>query len=429
MGRQDIAAALQMCVQEYAREAISAQLQSENPSRAARDAAVKTLQGLGYTYHEGEQWKPPLGKPQAEPHPCEEAARADLLDELEDARLEADTHHTTVGAALAKAIDWIAGERDDPDRQPQAEPVAADDYPAALNHAAAAVHAAMRDPSYNELSSIEAARAYRGNMTNIARRAVNAWLKSAASLAVRPPVASPAPAARREPGWDGPMVNDATPQAEPVALLWQVMNALHLASAICDAVPSRDPGHLGKLVNAQDDGTHGYRVIHDAEKALAAYLTTPTTTPAQAEPVAADGFVLVPVPKPTADYLLDCADRIEAAEGREPVLIAPQVAEFIRCNLAPVQGAAETVELEAKRLWETIKILGLSNDRLALQAIRRSIAAPVVASQPVAQGLTDEQCDEIMTKTMHEKRGAAAYDFIRAGYAAALAAAAKEQSA
>jgi hypothetical protein len=67
MGRQDIAAALQMCVQEYAREAISAHLQSENPSRTARDAAIKTLQDLGYTYHDGEQWKPPLGKPQAEP--------------------------------------------------------------------------------------------------------------------------------------------------------------------------------------------------------------------------------------------------------------------------------------------------------------------------------------------------------------------------
>jgi hypothetical protein len=97
-----------------------------------------------------------------------------------------------------------------------------------------------------------------------------------AALSARPPMAPLAPAAGREPGWNGPMVNDAAAQAEPVALLWQVMKALHLASAICDAVPSRDPGHLGKLVNAQDDGTHGYRVIHDAEKALAAYLTTPT---------------------------------------------------------------------------------------------------------------------------------------------------------
>lgn len=30
-----------------------------------------------------------------------------LLDELEDARLMADTHHTSVGSALGKAIDWI----------------------------------------------------------------------------------------------------------------------------------------------------------------------------------------------------------------------------------------------------------------------------------------------------------------------------------
>lgn len=27
-----------------------------------RIAAVKTLQGLGYTYRDGEQWKPPLGR-------------------------------------------------------------------------------------------------------------------------------------------------------------------------------------------------------------------------------------------------------------------------------------------------------------------------------------------------------------------------------
>ena len=27
-----------------------------------RSAAIKTLEFLGYTYHGGEQWKPPLGK-------------------------------------------------------------------------------------------------------------------------------------------------------------------------------------------------------------------------------------------------------------------------------------------------------------------------------------------------------------------------------
>ena len=70
------------------------------------------------------------------------------------------------------------------------------------------------------------------------------------------------------------------PQAEPVALLWQVRRALARASAICDAVPNRQEGHLGALVNAQPDGAHGYREIQDAEAALVAYLTTPKASPA-----------------------------------------------------------------------------------------------------------------------------------------------------
>lgn len=71
---------------------------------------------------------------------------------------------------------------------------------------------------------------------------------------------------------------DAAPQA-PIALLWQCRRALALASAICDAVPSRDPGHLGRLVNVQPDGTHGYREIQEAEEALRMWLTTPTAAP------------------------------------------------------------------------------------------------------------------------------------------------------
>ena len=71
---------------------------------------------------------------------------------------------------------------------------------------------------------------------------------------------------------------------EPIELLWQVRSALALACAICDAVPNREPGHLGKLVNAQDDGTHGYRQIHDAEAALVAYLTTPEAAPPTQQP-------------------------------------------------------------------------------------------------------------------------------------------------
>lgn len=57
------------------------------------------------------------------------------------------------------------------------------------------------------------------------------------------------------------------------------LEALALASAICDAVPNRESGHLGTLVNAQPDGSHGYRQIQEAEAALVKYLETPTVTP------------------------------------------------------------------------------------------------------------------------------------------------------
>jgi hypothetical protein len=52
---------------------------------------------------------------QPEPeHPCEEAARNDLLDELEDARLELlGQHRPTSAAAIGKAIAWIQGEREE----------------------------------------------------------------------------------------------------------------------------------------------------------------------------------------------------------------------------------------------------------------------------------------------------------------------------
>jgi hypothetical protein len=49
------------------------------------------------------------------PHPCEEAARLVLLDELEDARLEAQRGGMfldTFAGALGHAIDWIQGERE-----------------------------------------------------------------------------------------------------------------------------------------------------------------------------------------------------------------------------------------------------------------------------------------------------------------------------
>mgnify|MGYP003340432174 CR=1 FL=1 len=39
---------------------------------AAQEAAIKTLEFLGYTYHGAEYWKPPLGTPPAEQPPAEE---------------------------------------------------------------------------------------------------------------------------------------------------------------------------------------------------------------------------------------------------------------------------------------------------------------------------------------------------------------------
>ena len=83
----------------------------------------------------------------------------------------------------------------------------------------------------------------------------------------------------------------AQPAAEPVALLWRCLNALKLAGAMCDRVPHRahtaEPDgalrDLGVMVNKQDDGSHGYRVIYDALEDLEKYLTTPTAQPA-AEP-------------------------------------------------------------------------------------------------------------------------------------------------
>lgn len=64
------------------------------------------------------------------------------------------------------------------------------------------------------------------------------------------------------------------PLGELVAVkdLQVVVNALHLALAICDNVPSQlhrvgEDGwqkRLGELVNNQPDGRHGYALIRDA---------------------------------------------------------------------------------------------------------------------------------------------------------------------
>lgn len=85
-------------------------------------------------------------------------------------------------------------------------------------------------------------------------------------------------------------MNDAARAAKVQAqpdLHAQIGKALALAMTICDAVPTRAHlcddstlAHLGKLVNAQGDGAHGYAVIRDAEAAWKAV--------AKAQPVAGD---------------------------------------------------------------------------------------------------------------------------------------------
>ena len=84
----------------------------------------------------------------------------------------------------------------------------------------------------------------------------------------------------------------AQQEQEPVAMLWKVRKALALASAICDRVPNRwhhtheigsAEGDIGDMVNAHPDGTHGYRLIQEAEAELVAYLTTPVAAPPRRE--------------------------------------------------------------------------------------------------------------------------------------------------
>ena len=84
----------------------------------------------------------------------------------------------------------------------------------------------------------------------------------------------------------------AQQEQEPVAMLWKIRKALALASAICDRVPNRwhhtheigsAEADIGDMVNAHPDGTHGYRLIQEAEAELVAYLTTPEAAPPRRE--------------------------------------------------------------------------------------------------------------------------------------------------
>jgi hypothetical protein len=116
-----------------------------------------------------------------------------------------------------------------------------------------------------------------------------------AALSARPPMAPPAPAARREPGWNGPMVNDAAPQAEPVAAqptgrsvdVAQVVYALERAER-------RLQGEADALQAQHDYGAEFPAEDAERMREAVALLRSLAAQP-QAEPVAANGFVLVPV--------------------------------------------------------------------------------------------------------------------------------------
>lgn len=132
----------------------------------------------------------------------------------------------------------------------------------------------------------------------------------------------------------------AAPQQPPVSLLWQVRKALARAAAICDAVPNRQDGHLGALVNPQPDGTHGYREIHEAEAALVAYLTTPEAAPQQPAP---------------ADPLMSREELIAAAESigmRFPPLELPEQPAPAERGEQTAQGVAlKWAEAPARTQW------------------------------------------------------------------------------
>ena len=123
----------------------------------------------------------------------------------------------------------------------------------------------------------------------------------------------------------------AEPQPEPVAMLWKIRKALALASAICDRVPTRwhytheigsAEADIGDMVNAHPDGTHGYRLIQEAEAELVAYLTTPEAAPPRREGVSLTGI----------DEIEDCwpeGGEVDP-EGRGMIVSAQWLYDFAR---------------------------------------------------------------------------------------------------
>ena len=113
-------------------------------------------------------------------------------------------------------------------------------------------------------------------------------------------------------------------------MLWKVLKALALASAICDRVPNRwhhtheigsAEADIGDMVNAHPDGTHGYRLIQEAEAELVAYLTTPQAAPPRRE---WQGLTEEEAAACWSDSAVDTWRAIEAALREKNALAQPE---------------------------------------------------------------------------------------------------------
>jgi hypothetical protein len=247
---------------------------------------------------------------------------ADADSESYSANRRADDHRQKFETLVSETLASLAA-------QPQAEPVAADGFVLVPLEPTMAMEAAGSDAGDGHDWAGPRA-VYR------------------AMLFARPPVAPPTPAARREPGWNGPMVNDAAAQAEPVAATREVIAAL----------------------------AHARRFAHQ-----------PCENPA-------DGFQL----KRASSALLADLNAAWRSLGLKPSIREEDAVATLSAR-PPVaqQGAEEAVaEVRDGAIYSAKYNIKLAEfTRGASLPAGPLYAAPVaVAAQPVARGLTDEQIED-----------------------------------
>jgi hypothetical protein len=199
-----------------------------------------------------------------------------------------------------------------------------------------------------------------GDAASFARGA--RWVR-AAMLAARPPVAPPAPDARREPGWNGPMVNDATPQAEPVAAdgwAQSIAKELHKTT-----------------VALESDGDPAFAHIIRANRAALA------ARPPVAQQGAAEAVAWV---NPSA-LLSAKVTRERGGPGDMHTWSETRTyAHSVPLYVSPTYGPNNPPRLR--------------RDGESVEDYRAAMGWPAspAASQPVAQGLTDAQIDAMAMK-------------------------------